>query len=188
VIAIRRLALEPATPVLLRAAMAGPAPLGEALGAVVPATWPPDYLDHDAFRYVLDRLAEAPDEAGWWLHCVLLRRPETRTLIGSAGYKGPPNAERTVEIGDGIVAERCRRGYASEAVGGLLTRAFTQSGIDRLPELEPSIGVLTKSGFRLLGTGSEPGVIRFELTRAEYIAAATTTTGVERHDWRSSLE
>ena len=39
---------------------------------------------------------------------------------------------------------------------------------ETLPELTPSIGVLEKCGFRLIGDGSEPGVIRFELTRAEW--------------------
>jgi RimJ/RimL family protein N-acetyltransferase len=39
---------------------------------------------------------------------------------------------------------------------------------ETLPELTPSIGVLGKCGFHLIGEGSEPGVIRFELTRAAY--------------------
>ena len=42
---------------------------------------------------------------------------------------------------------------------------------ETLPELTPSIGVLRKGGFALIGEGSEPGVIRFELTRAAYEAA-----------------
>jgi len=41
---------------------------------------------------------------------------------------------------------------------------------ETLPELTPSIGVLRKCGFRPVGEGSEPGVIRFELTRADYSA------------------
>jgi len=39
---------------------------------------------------------------------------------------------------------------------------------ETLPELTPSIGVLRKCGFELIGEGSEPGVIRFERTRAAY--------------------
>ena len=63
---------------------------------------------------------------------------------------------------------------SSEAVRGLLGRAFADPVVrtviaETLPELTPSIGVLAKCGFHLIGEGSEPGVIRFELTRAEYL-------------------
>jgi RimJ/RimL family protein N-acetyltransferase len=39
---------------------------------------------------------------------------------------------------------------------------------ETLPELTPSIGVLLKCGFRLEGEGSEPGVIRYQLTRDDF--------------------
>lgn len=98
-------------------------------------------------------------------------------LVGTAGYKGPPSADGTVELGYGIVSEYQRRGFASEATRGMVARAFRFPSVRRviaetLPELTPSIGVLQKCGFRLIGEGSEPGVIRFEITRAEH--AATT--------------
>jgi hypothetical protein len=62
---------------------------------------------------------------------------------------------------------------APEAVRGLLARAFDVPAVhhvvaETMPELIPSIGVLRKCGFRLISEGSEPGVIRFELTRAEH--------------------
>jgi ribosomal-protein-alanine N-acetyltransferase len=176
VIVTERLVLVPATPESTRAALAGPRELGSSLGAGVPASWPPDYLDVASFEYTLDRLAGDPDQAGWWLHFVLLEAPASdRTLIGSCGYKGPPSVDGTVEIGYGIVAEHRRRGYASEATRGLLAHAFANPAVRRviaetLPELLPSIGVLEKCGFRLIGEGSEPGVIRFELARAAYTA------------------
>jgi ribosomal-protein-alanine N-acetyltransferase len=104
---------------------------------------------------------------------VLPRAAGGRTLIGSAGYKGAPSPDGTVEVGYGIVRDQRRRGYASETVRGLLAHAFALPAVSRviaetLPELEGSIGVLRKCGFRLIGDGCEPGVIRFELTRAEY--------------------
>ena len=43
------------------------------------------------------------------------------------------------------------------------------------PELVGSIGVLGKRGFRHTGEGSEPGVLRYELTRDEYEDEPTTT-------------
>jgi RimJ/RimL family protein N-acetyltransferase len=180
VIATKRLDLIPATQELLRSALDDQDALGAALRARVPPTWPPEYLDRPALEYTVERLNEGPDQSGWWLHFVVLRAGAGgRLLIGSAGYKGPPAADGTVEVGYGIVRDQRRRGYASEAVRGLLARAFALRTVRRviaetLPELLPSIGVLRGCGFRLIGEGSEPGVIRFELTRAGYGAGVAT--------------
>lgn len=179
-IVTERLELTPATPELARAALDGPAALEAALGASVPATWPPQFLDPPALQFMLDRLEEGPAQAGWWLHFIVLSHDSAgRLLIGSAGYKGPP-VDGFVEVGYGIVRDQHRRGYASEAVRGLLRRAFAQSDIhtviaETLPELIGSIGVLTKCGFHLVGEGSEPGVIRYELSRADHVAGAGAT-------------
>ena len=172
-----RLELVPATPDMVRAALSGPEELGKSLSATVPPTWPPTYLDADSLQYVLDRF---PDDAQaiWWLYFVVLPRGgDGRTLVGSVGYKGPPSADGTVEVGYGIVDDHQRRGYATEAVDGLLARAFSVSSVRRviaetLPELDASKGVLRKCGFTLTDGGSEPGVIRYELDRATYATRA----------------
>lgn len=166
-----RLELLPATEDLLSAALQSPTALSAALNARVPPTWPPEFLDAPALQFTLDRLAGAPDERGWWMYFILLPHDTgERTLIGSAGYKGPPTEDGTVEVGYGIVSDHQRRGYASEAVRGMVKRAFDLPWIRRViaetyPELTPSIGVLRKCGFSRVGGGSEPGVICFELTR-----------------------
>ena len=172
-----RLRIVPATPELTRAALAGPRQLAEALGASVPATWPPEYLDPQSLEYTLERLAEGPEQATWWLHFIVLEASNGEcTVIGSGGYKGPPSVDGTVEVGYGIVSDQRRKGHASRATREWVARAFAVPSVQRviaetLPELTPSIGVLDKCGFRLIGVGSEPGVIRFEQTRAEYAAA-----------------
>jgi [ribosomal protein S5]-alanine N-acetyltransferase len=133
-------------------------------------------MDAQALEFTLERLAENSAAAGWWLHFVVLRGERgSRTLIGSAGYKGPPTPHGTVEVGYGIVSDQRRRGYASEVALGLIAHAFAQACVRRaiaetLPELTPSIGVLRKCGFRLIEERSEPDVIRFELTRQEWAA------------------
>ncbi len=175
-IATERLQLVPATQDSTRAALEGEPALAAILGVFVPATWPPVFLDPPSLEFTARRLAEGPEQAGWWLHFVVLAHGAAgRTLIGSAGYKGPPSPDGTVELGYGIVPDHQRQGYASEAVRGLLAHAFAVPAVQRviaetLPELTPSIGVLRKCGFRLVGEGSEPGVIRFELTRGDYSA------------------
>lgn len=168
-----RLELVPATVDLLSAALEGPSALEIALHTRVPPTWPPEFLDRPALEFTRDRLIETPSDREWWMYFVVLPAADERILIGSAGYKGPPTEDGTVEVGYGIVTDHRRHGYASEATRGLVARAFRLPEVRRviaetLPELTPSIGVLRKCGFGLIGEGSEPGVIRFELTRAAY--------------------
>ena len=135
---------------------------------IVPATWPPEYLDPASLEFTLERLAEGPGMEGWWLHFVLLRDDGGgRTLVGSAGYKGPPTADGTVEVGYGIVSDHRRRGYASETVRGLLAHAFARPAVRRtiaetLPDLTPSIGVLRKCGFRSIELSGRGGRDRRE--------------------------
>lgn len=165
-----RLELIPATASIVGAALEGPAALAKTLGVEVPPSWPPEYLDPPSLAFILTRLGQGPEQADWWLHFVVLKAgDEPRTLIGSAGYCGPPTADGTVEVGYGIVSDRRRLGFASEAVRGLIAQAYTHPSVRRiiahtLPSLAGSIGVLQKCGFRLLPEeGPEPGVIRFEL-------------------------
>lgn len=177
-IVTERLEIIPATRDMIRAALLSSDALSSSLGAAVPPTWPPTYLDSAALQYCLDRFPEEPEQADWWFYFVVLSRSASgRTLIGSVGYKGPPSADGTIEVGYGIVSDHHRRGYATETVRGLLARAFSAPTVRRviaetLPELEGSIGVLRKCGFTLVDGGSEPGVIRFELDRAAYAMRA----------------
>jgi RimJ/RimL family protein N-acetyltransferase len=170
-----RLDLRPATPDDMRAELAGHAALADALGARIPAGWPPELYDADAIRWTLARLEETSEPA-WYLYHVLRRDDDGgRTAVGVCGFKGPPDDEGTVELGYGVLEEHRRQGYAVEAVRALLDAAFddvrvTRVAAETLPELEPSIGVLRRCGFHLRGEGSEPGVIRYEKTRGEHAA------------------
>ena len=162
-----RLDLVPATPALVRADLAGRAALSEALGVAVPEGWPPELFDEPALRYTLAKLEAGPEQAGWWLHYVVLR--DEGVLVGVTGYKGPP-AGGAVEIGYSVLPAHRRRGYAAEAAAALVARALERPDVEvvlaeTLPALTPSIGVLEKLGFVLVGEGSGPGVIRYALSR-----------------------
>ena len=167
-----RLTLVPASTAQLQAELSDRSDLELALSARIPDSWPPLYFDEDALRYSLRAIETNPGTERWWFHYFILRAAEGDTLIGAGGYKGPPS-DGFVEIGYSVVPDYQRRGFASEAASGLVAHAFSHAGIEcvraeTLPELVGSIGVLRKCGFTFLGDGSEPGVIRFELTRAAW--------------------
>jgi RimJ/RimL family protein N-acetyltransferase len=168
-----RLELRPATVAVLDAAIAGPAALAAALGARVPDSWPPDFLDEPALVFTRDRLRAYADEAAWWMHFVIVDAgaDDESVLVGTAGYKGPPGPDGTVEVGYAVVSDYRRRGLATAATRELVRRAFARPDVrlvvaQTLPELVGSQGVLSRCGFRLVGPGSEQGALRFELARA----------------------
>ena len=166
----RRLELRAAGAADLEAELAGTEQLAARLGVRLPAEWPPELYDEAALRWTLDLVRAAGGDTPWAMYYVV--EPQLGTAVGVCGYKGPPDADGSVELGYSIVGEFRRRGYATEATGGLLLRAFAEPSVVRviaetLPELDASIGVLEKLGFRFIGTGSEPGVVRYEFTRAD---------------------
>jgi RimJ/RimL family protein N-acetyltransferase len=174
-----RLVLFQATADTLRAELVSRQALGEELGVDVPESWPPELYDADAIRWTLNWLAEHPENANWSLYYIAEKggaESSRLSLIGVAGYKGPPDQNGVVEVGYGVVPERRRRGFASEAVRALIARAFGEGRVKMvvahtLPELVASIGVLQATGFAFDGPGNdphEPTAIRFVLPRERY--------------------
>lgn len=113
------------------------------------------------------KMLEDPAAAGWWLHYIVLTDASRPTLVGAAGYKGPPS-DGVVEIGYTIVPSWQRRGLATEASRALVEAAWQRGATvilaHTLPQLEPSIGVLRKLGFEP-AESPEPGVLAFALGR-----------------------
>lgn len=165
-----------ATLSLLEAELNGRKTFQKELGLEVPENWPPPLYDRPALEYSLNYLKQNPDAAGWAQWYMLLRDASGKnlTVVGICGLKGKPSANGTAEVGYSVLPQFQRRGFAGEALGGLLKWTFAQPSVTRViaetyPELKPSIRVLEKNGFHLIGAGSEPGVIRFELSRGAYI-------------------
>jgi RimJ/RimL family protein N-acetyltransferase len=163
-----RLLLVAATPAILRAELAGPSALAEALGVVPPPTWPPDLLERDDVERML-AVAEAPGaQAGWNSWYLVERATAERSpqLVGIAGFGAPPGDAHMVMIGYSVVPEAHRRGYATEATRALVAFALARPDVavihaETFPTLVASVRVLEKVGFRRVDGGSEPGVIRF---------------------------
>jgi len=169
----KRLRLVPASIELLNAELDGRETFAGLLGAAVPDDWPPELYDRAATKFTLDRLKKNPDESDWRLYYIILEQQADPVTVGTSGYKGPPDAEGAVELGYGVLPAFQRRGIATEATIGLISNAFSHAQVQRvisetLPELTASIGVMEKCGFKFIGSGSEEGVIRYELTRNEY--------------------
>lgn len=96
------------------------------------------------------RSAAGPDP---WRHGFFVIDREQRSVIGSAGFKGPPDSSGSVEIAYGIVPSSEGRGYATEAAMALVDFALGTDDVrlvraHTLPAVNASTRVLQKCGFR----------------------------------------
>ncbi len=96
-----------------------------------------------------------------WTHGFSLVLRESETLVGTAGFKGPPAADGIVEIAYGVSPEYQGKGYATEAAQALTEYAFDSGKVrvvraHTLPEANASRRVLTKCGFRRIGEVIDP--------------------------------
>ena len=168
-----RIELIPLTVDLCEPAARGPEAVGRALQVRVPPSWPPPVVEPDDFERLRRQLERDPASQTWTLYYLVLRAAvaeKPRELLGIAGYVGPPSAKGVVEIGYAIAAEYQRRGYATEAVRALVTRALADVKVvvvtaTTYAGLEPSIGVLRKAGFALVGQDTTTGLLRYEHRR-----------------------
>lgn len=135
---------------------AGPAgfPLAEGLrGLYVSGAVSPQWLDH------LRTAAGTPADP--WQYGFFLVEKDSGVVIGTAGFKGPPDGDGMVEIAYGIAPERQGRGFATEAAGALLRFAAADPRVrllraHTLPEPNASTHVLRKCGFMHLGEVLDP--------------------------------
>ena len=82
-------------------------------------------------------------------------------VVGSAGFKGPPDPEGVVEIAYGIVPRAQGTGLATEAAAALVTFAREDGRVatiraHTLPTPNASTRVLEKCGFALVGEVVDP--------------------------------
>lgn len=148
-----------------------PSRLAEALQASVPESWPPGEYDLGAMNYFRDCLDAGGDSVRGWYAWYAMREADghaPRTLVGAAGYFGPPDSKGVVEIGYSVAEEWRRRGYALEIVNALVARAFGQREVTQvmahvLADNHASIGVLSRCGF--VADGEDEHGRRFLLLR-----------------------
>ncbi len=147
----------------------GGADAAEILGVLPPASWPPEYNDASTRQWMREMILRRPDEHGYGSWYVV----GDGRLVGTAGYKGPPDANGEVEIGYAIIESERLKGYASGAVRLLTQRAFRDPRVkavaaETIPELTGSQAVLERCGFTLVAKtpDTEAGeILRYCLDR-----------------------
>jgi [ribosomal protein S5]-alanine N-acetyltransferase len=146
------------------------------LDVLRPASWPPPGNDRSSQAWLACRIVGDADRPGWWLWYVV-RRPRghemSRELIGTAGFKGAPDAHGSVELGYALLPGWQGQGYGTELAGGLVTWAFSHQRVERImaetyPEVAASVRVLEKHGFQATCRGGSSHTIRFELRRSVF--------------------
>lgn len=164
-----RLQVLAASRALLTAELHKPQYFPVLLGAALPSDWPPGDYDRAAMEYFLDKLTTGGREAAGWYNWYALRKAEgdvPRTLVGTGGFMGPPDATGTAEIGYSIATDWRGQGIATELVGGLVQQAAATGMVRRLvahtrADNPTSQQVLVRNGFALVGPAEE-GNVRFE--------------------------
>jgi len=148
----QRLFLVPSDAAMLHAAVEEDWPtLSRLLGGV-------DFAENwthfpEAILWMRDRLQDEPNESPWWNY-LIIHREEAR-LVGSCGFKGPPEPNGSVEIGYEIADAYQGRGLASEAAQAMTDWAVEQEGVravlaHTLAEENASTRILRKLGFEFV--------------------------------------
>jgi RimJ/RimL family protein N-acetyltransferase len=130
-------------------------------------------------RWLAGLRSAAGGEPDPWEYGFFLAERSRGEIIGTAGFKGPPDADGMVEIAYGVVPSVEGRGYATEAAGALVRFAAADERVrliraHTLPELNASTRVLRKCGFAHLGEviDSEDGPVWRWERRAHHIGTS----------------
>lgn len=156
-----RLTLQPFTREQVNAALEGHAALANLLGIAVPADWPqPDFAG--VLPLIAALLAQDPATSIWTR---LIVHTANRTLVGTIGTHGPPDAGGRVEIGYDILPAYHRQGYAVEAAQAFIAWLSSRADITCITaechdHNTASIRVLEKVGMRRMAT--DGAMLRWE--------------------------
>lgn len=109
----------------------------------------------------LERLRASSLAADPWVHGFAVVHRESRSVIGTVGFKGPPDEDGVVEIAYGIVPVFQGHGYATEAARAAVAFAFGSGQVRHVrahtfPTLNASTRVLAKCGFTRSGKVEDP--------------------------------
>lgn len=116
---------------------------------------------HGLLQLRLKDVEEDPGARPWLLRLIVLRGQATRTAdgttaVGLVGFHGRPDGQGRAEVGYEVFEPFRRRGYAKEAVAGLLGWAARRHGVRTFlaaigPDNEPSMRLALGMGFKQVG-------------------------------------
>ena len=118
------------------------------------------FVSDDVSPGFLEQLRTGRGADPWTYGFAVVHR-EDGCVMGSAGFKGPPDENGAAEIAYAIVPAYEGRGFATEAAGALVTFALADERVrvlraHTLPEPNASTRVLTKCGFERISEVVDP--------------------------------
>jgi len=145
------------------AILKGQKQLEQILGVTVFDNWFdfPGVAGIEAIRFSDEYLKAHPDALGWWTY--LFIHTKDNALVGLGGYRGKADESGMVEIGYAIIPAYRGKGLATEAAGGLIDYAFSDTHIrmvdaHTLAEHNASTRVLEKVGMANVGIAHDPDI------------------------------
>jgi ribosomal-protein-alanine N-acetyltransferase len=141
------------------------------IGAATPQ-WMADELRNFA-TYRLGQLMADPTIQEWLGRAMVLTDElDSRVVVGSIGFHGPPDEEGRLEVGYSVDPPYRRRGYARESVEAMFDWAYRTHGITTFiasisPDNEPSLRLAAQFGFVRVGEHMD------EIDGLEYVFETT---------------
>ena len=110
-------------------------------------------------RWRVPQVKSDPSVNKWFVRWMVEK--ETREIVGSASFHGPPDEAGMMEIGLGVHPNFQQRGYATEALTAMWSWVINQPGVELLrytvdPNNEASVAVIKKFGFERVGQQIDP--------------------------------
>ena len=110
-------------------------------------------------RWRVPQVKSDPSVNKWFIRWMVEK--ETREIVGSTSFHGPPDEKGMMEIGLGVHNDFQRRGYATEALIGMWSWVVDQAGVELLrytvdTNNEASVAVIKKFGFERVGQQIDP--------------------------------
>lgn len=105
-------------------------------------------------RWRVPQVKSDPSVNKWFVRWMVEK--ETREIVGSTSFHGPPDEQGMMEIGLGVHDRFQRRGYATESLTAMWSWVIDQPRVELLrytvdPDNEASVAVIKKFGFERVG-------------------------------------
>ncbi len=134
--------------------------------------WPPPENTEKTMEWFFNMIYDNPHHRGWLLWYYIYIQNGKRVVIGNGGFNGPPDNQGTVECGYSILVPAQQKGFATEALGGLVNWAFAHEAAIKVvartkQKHTASIKVLRNNGFKQADLNATYGNVIYEINKQE---------------------